>query len=1077
METFIAGQSSVVVVLSGVGRCKVVAPVRCTRKVTSCAFCDSAAGFSCVHAVRARGVRRTQSASKRADHVSRSDEEDGARSRLPRSLYNCPASVKANIAVCRAMEMGKPYVVTAPSSCPKCHTTRDKCRINKEVGTIICSSGFCVMELESLWCPTTGCQTQIYPDGRDAGVVIWSSSFAATAVFSRDIAREMATSGSTFGACYKHWYNKYVDLQDSGAYPDMVSIKEKSRPTISSVFHLTVRLMVKDPPIWAFRCGSCQDKDGRYRVVTADGIWLGFLKRLSSGKYVNPTQPCASVKATVEAASLHPSEWVRRFVRTSLKQPKKAVVIKAGQLRSAMRAFEFMCPGALPAVTEKSLTQAKQIGLGRLRSLLFAVWDLDASSLTLCDAIIVHVKKLVAPRNTLPEGVRASHLQTLQDLAAWKERVRQGAIPGGLGAPQPAAAAMAAGAPVLAGVGVGGGAGGAGGEGEGDLAPAPHGGGAPGGAWPQADEAGGVGGAAAAAGGGGAPGGAANQVVGGDGGVVPHAVAGGGGGDGGGGGQQPAAPAEGGGAPGGAVDQAGGADGGGGGGQPAAPAGGGGGPGGGADQVGGEGDGVEPAAAAGGGGARVRAPIAAAGGGGAGEPVLVAAAGGENGAGHVGGANRARRPAAAARARHLERTTAEPGDPRFLRPWIKSLGATQYKDILSFCVAIAVDPVVNPFKERHGQALSHLSSCLRHDDACNMLGALFSRVDGAPGQPDLSEADTTIVSLLRESRMVMCFLSALSSNEGVFNRVRHIVADVLLTIRDAVKDYHVDRSARDDSAAQFQQKWGDPTTSPEELRRRFLAAYPQLSEDPLVTGAFFPGLLRCRPGAFAANEVPELGLCAKHYEEAHKFFSPGTFTICCACAHPKMIGFVVLDKREGPPALLNAILSYFALLPMFVVYDFGCGALRSALGKLRFFLALVVLVSDLFHIVNHLCSDALHPRSYADLDGVNSVAHEQRNAPINLMRRSLRACGQDEYMSILQLENILYNVMAHARSSSTYPLREDYNFRKFYFSKNPCVCGCMYNPDAPPVPTAPVAAEAPVAEDEEQAPWDEGEDW
>lgn len=86
METFIAGQSSVVVVLSGVGRYKVVAPVRCTRKVTSCAFCDSAAGFSCVHAVRARGVRRTQSASKRADHVSRSDEEDGARSRLPLSL-------------------------------------------------------------------------------------------------------------------------------------------------------------------------------------------------------------------------------------------------------------------------------------------------------------------------------------------------------------------------------------------------------------------------------------------------------------------------------------------------------------------------------------------------------------------------------------------------------------------------------------------------------------------------------------------------------------------------------------------------------------------------------------------------------------------------------------------------------------------------------------------------------------------------------------------------------------------------------------------------------------------------------
>lgn len=61
------------------------------------------------------------------------------------------------------------------------------------------------------------------------------------------------------------------------------------------------------------------------------------------------------------------------------------------------------------------------------------------------------------------------------------------------------------------------------------------------------------------------------------------------------------------------------------------------------------------------------------------------------------------------------------------------------------------------------------------------------------------------------------------------------------------------------------------------------------------------------------------------------FYSPGTFTVYCGCTHPKMIGIVVLDKREGPEALLNTILSYFALLPSLLVYDFGCGALRSAL--------------------------------------------------------------------------------------------------------------------------------------------------
>lgn len=339
------------------------------------------------------------------------------------------------------------------------------------------------------------------------------------------------------------------------------------------------------------------------------------------------------------------------------------------------------------------------------------------------------------------------------------------------------------------------------------------------------------------------------------------------------------------------------------------------------------------------------------------------------------------------------------------------------------------------------------------------------------------EDDGTITRLLRESRMLLCALSALSSNHGVLNRLRLLVAGVLISIRTAVEDYHVDRLSLDGSAVNFQKTWGDPTTSAAELRRRFLAAHPNTSEDPLVTVAFFPGLSRCRPGAFASTEVPELGLCAKHYEEVHKFGSPGTFTICCACAHPKMIGFVVLDKREGPPALLNAILSYFAILPSFVVYDFGCGAMRSAPGKLRFFLGLFVLVSDLLHIVNHLCSDALHPRSYAGLDGANAMAHEQRNAPITLMRRTLQACGQDEYMSVLQLENILYNVMAHARSSCVYPLREDYNFRQFYFSRNPCSCGCMYHPEPPPLPPAPAAPDGAETAADDQTPWEEGDDW
>lgn len=224
--------------------------------------------------------------------------------------------------------------------------------------------------------------------------------------------------------------------------------------------------------------------------------------------------------------------------------------------------------------------------------------------------------------------------------------------------------------------------------------------------------------------------------------------------------------------------------------------------------------------------------------------------------------------------------------------------------------------------------------------------------------------------------------------------MRVAVVDVLLFVLAAVEIYHVPRPGNDNNGGRYIHKWRNPMMSPEGLRARFLTEHPSAKDSPRVTGAFFPTIKRCRPGAIVMTDETELGTSAKNYQDVRKHYSPGTLTLCCACPHRKMIGLVVLDKREGPSALLNTILSHFALLPFFRIYDFGCGALRSALGKLHFLLSSVVFVSDLFHIVNHLCSDALHPQTYTGLDGASSVAHEQRNSPINLMRRSLLACGQ-----------------------------------------------------------------------------------
>lgn len=186
-----------------------------------------------------------------------------------------------------------------------------------------------------------------------------------------------------------------------------------------------------------------------------------------------------------------------------------------------------------------------------------------------------------------------------------------------------------------------------------------------------------------------------------------------------------------------------------------------------------------------------------------------------------------------------------------------------------------------------------------------------------------------------------------------------------------------------------------------------------------------------------------------------QLFSPGTFTICCACPHPKVIGLVVLEKREGPYALLNAIISRFVLLPHFFVYDFGWGVLRSAVGNLLLFLAFVVIISDLFHVVNHVCNDKFNRRSFSPLDGKNTVAHEQQNSPIAAMMKSLRAFGQGEFMRTMQLHTVLHTVQAQAHATCTYPLLYDYIFRQFFSSRRRCTCGCGQREEQRPLPSPP----------------------
>ena len=181
---------------------------------------------------------------------------------------------------------------------------------------------------------------------------------------------------------------------------------------------------------------------------------------------------------------------------------------------------------------------------------------------------------------------------------------------------------------------------------------------------------------------------------------------------------------------------------------------------------------------------------------------------------------------------------------------------------------------------------------------------------------------------------------------------------------------------------------------------------------------------------------------SKNYQDARKSHSPSAFIICCACSHPKVLGFVVVDKREGAPALLVAVITRFAKLPRFIVYDCGCGAVRSALRNLPWLPAGSTVVSDAFHVINRVCSKLFAPASFSVLKHIDTVAHDQRNRAIKALKRVLAASGQVEYTSILTYQMLVHNIRAAARDATTAALPEAFDFSTFYFARVSCACGC-----------------------------------
>lgn len=378
-------------------------------------------------------------------------------------------------------------------------------------------------------------------------------------------------------------------------------------------------------------------------------------------------------------------------------------------------------------------------------------------------------------------------------------------------------------------------------------------------------------------------------------------------------------------------------------------------------------------------------------------------------------------------------------DSSFLRPAVKKLDKDSKRELLSFVTAITIDSVALPFRPRHSVVLRRVSQVLSGENPSRELHRLLALATSDQSLEDIEDSKP-VVDLLRDLRLVQLGLRSCKPLFAHLSGLSSALAGSLLCVADAIDLFVLEWRNGPELSRQYQQRWYGGDRSQAALSHEFKMAYPTASGKHEVTGMCAPSLPQCRPEPFLWEEVLSTGMCSKHYAKAHKF-SPGAMTFCCGCKHPLILAFSVLDRKEAPQVLLNMLLTRFARLPHFLVYDFACGAFRVALGKIGWLLMDCTILSDRFHIFNHLCSDAFDRHSYAHMDGVDSGAPEQRNVPIRRIQTTLQGMGVVPYTNLLAFQTGILNHEAQCRwKLGVERLPDDVDLAGEYFKVYPCHC-------------------------------------
>lgn len=133
----------------------------------------------------------------------------------------------------------------------------------------------------------------------------------------------------------------------------------------------------------------------------------------------------------------------------------------------------------------------------------------------------------------------------------------------------------------------------------------------------------------------------------------------------------------------------------------------------------------------------------------------------------------------------------------------------------------------------------------------------------------------------------------------------HLVSYLIEKRTDAFEDFMEKLAAKVHSSSL--DYWRSFGRIPDDVDASSTVGEDQRADTNSTTNAsfVFPGRYRCRnPITFDQVDKQE---CTKHYFKGRNSVVPSFLTVQCACAHPKLIGFVVLNQCESISAALSAV--------------------------------------------------------------------------------------------------------------------------------------------------------------------------